>query len=430
MFTTEKIRKLYTENTRGIVFYTLTVIAMAFFLVSGEVSRNAYYILTYVALFSTLFLIYRDKKIYFYWLPTMIFLLGLSKWVWAISTTNHLLPLIAEHYEISGKRLILGAFVLYCIHRLAGNWRMPPSLFKAGTLLLSLMICIITWIAISQFLQTGDRPKINSDAATSGAYMFTLLSLVTLWSIQQAFPRHHAVLYFIILLVSFTLLSVTQTRSAIILFSLFFLAAVIRHIIISPRKTRLIFIGIFSSLVVIALLTANKYSDRLIERVETVKTEIQQYTRGDTSTSIGGRFGMWQAGWWAFTQHPFGQSADSRNVEAKIWLDKNQPHNEIAYINIQYHTHNDLVESFSLQGIAGGLIMLGFFFALLLPPLFEQKPRYEVLLLAIPVICFSMGDSQFYNRESPYFILLIWGYFIMVKQGLLKPFQTITDQPS
>nr|MBA2817712.1 O-antigen ligase [Candidatus Pantoea persica] len=34
---------------------------------------------------------------------------------------------------------------------------------------------------------------------------------------------------------------------------------------------------------------------------------------------------MWQAGMWAFIQHSWGQSADSRNQQAKLWLDNHQP---------------------------------------------------------------------------------------------------------
>lgn len=405
-----------TEQGRGIIFYSLTIISMAFFFVSGEISRNAYYMLTYISFFSFAWLVWREKKLYFYWIPTLVLLLGLSKWVWAITTINHQLPLIAEHYKISGKRMILGAFVIYCVYRLSPEWRLPARLVQVGTLILCLTIFVVACIGIEQVIHTGERPKINSDAATSGAYMFTVLSLVTLWSLRRVFPRHYAAPYFITLVVSFILLGVTQTRSAILLFSLFCIASMLHHIVTTPGRSRLIWLGIFSAILLTGIFSLSKYSDQLFDRVETVKTEVQQYSAGDPSTSIGGRFGMWQAGLWAFTQHPWGQSADTRSLETKEWLDKHQPKNEIAYLNIQYHTHNDLVESFSLQGIVGGMIMLGFFLGLLLVPLFGKSPRYEALLLAIPVIYFSMGDSQFYNRESPYFILLVWGYFMMTRQ--------------
>ncbi|MDL4913115.1 MAG: O-antigen ligase family protein [Enterobacterales bacterium endosymbiont of Blomia tropicalis] len=346
----------------------------------------------------------------------MFLLLGLSKWLWATITTNQQLPLIGEHYRISGKRMILGAFVLYTVHRLSPKWTLSPRMVQTGTLMLCLMLILITLTGIHGFMVTGERPKINSDAATSGAYMFTLLALVTLWSIRKAFPRHYPLPFFLILFVSFILLGVSETRSAILLFSLFCLVAIIHHIMVSPWRTRVMWISLFAALLIAATFSAAKYSSHLLNRIETVKTEIEQYQNGDTSTSIGGRIGMWQAGLWAFTQHPWGQSADSRNQEAKHWLDIHQPDNQIAYLNIQYHTHNDIIESLSLQGIAGGITMIAFFVALLVSPLCGKKRYYEGLLLAIPVIYFSMGDSQFYNRESPYFILLIWGYFVMMRQ--------------
>ncbi|MCZ4059793.1 O-antigen ligase family protein [Pantoea sp. LMR881] len=293
----------------------------------------------------------------------LLLLLGLSKWLWATLTTNHDLPLIAEHYRVSGKRMILGAFVLYSIHRLSPRWRFLPRLIQAGTVLLCVMLIAATVVGIHDVITTGERPKINSDAATSGAYMFTLLALVTLWSIRKAFPRHYPVPFFLILIVSFILLGVSETRSAILLFSLFCLAAMIHHIVVSPWRSRVIWLSLFAALLLVGMFSAAKYSDRLFDRVETVQTEIEQYQQGDTSTSIGGRVGMWQAGLWAFMQHPLGQSADMRNQEAKHWLDRHQPANNIAYLNIQYHTHNDIVESLSLQGIMGGFVMIAF-----LPP--------------------------------------------------------------
>ena len=416
---------VFTEETRATLFYCLTLISMAFFLYSGEVSRNAFYFLTYLSIASTAGLVWRDKKIFFYWIPTLLLVLGLSKWLWATLTTNTQLPLVGEHYRISGKRMILGAFVLYAIHRLHPKWTFSPRLAQAGTVLLCIMVIIITASGINDFLVIGERPKINSDAATSGAYMFTLLALVTLWSIRKTFPRHYPIPFFLILSISFVLLAVSETRSAILLFSLFCLAAMIHHIAVSPWRSRIIWLSLFAALITAGAFNAAKYSDHLLERVETVKTEIDQYQQGKTSTSIGGRIGMWQAGLWAFSQHPWGQSADSRNQEAKHWLDVHQPTNEIAYLNIQYHTHNDIVESFSLQGIAGGIAMIAFFAVLLIVPLYGEKRYYEGLLLAIPVIYFSMGDSQFYNRESPYFILLIWGYFVMMRQCLnVVPFKS------
>lgn len=407
-----------TEQFRGNVIYVLMLISIVFFLVSGQISRNAFYILTYISIISFIFLVVKsDKKIYFYWIPTLFLILGLTKWIWASVTVNHQLPLIAEHYRISGKRMILGAFLLYIIHRLSPQWEFSSRLVKSGTILLCLMLLVIVVLNVQFALATHQRPKINSDAATSGAYMFTLMALVTLWSIRHVLSRHYIIPLTLIATCAFILLGVSGTRSAIILFSLICLMGMIHHIIIANWKTRIIGLTALLLVVLSGIFFAGKYSEDLLARVDSVKTEITQYQNGHPSTSIGGRIGMWQAGLWAFTQHPWGQSADSRNTEAKTWITHNQPQNLIALWNIQFHTHNDLVESFSLQGIVGGVVMLALFISLLVAPFSGKARRYELLLLAIPVIYFSMGDSQFYNRESPYFIMLIWGYFFMMRHA-------------
>ena len=63
------------------------------------------------------------------------------------------------------------------------------------------------------------------------------------------------------------------------------------------------------------------------------------------------------------------------------------------------------------------MIIVLFFAVLLLYP-FKLVPKgYEFLLLSVPVIYFSQGDSQFYNRESPYFVVLVFGYLLMLRMS-------------
>lgn len=416
------LERIKTKNSLSNIIYCLTLISMAFFLYSGQISRNAFYILTYISILTFFWLVLKnDKKIHFYWIPTLFLMLGLSKWIWAVVTTEHQLPLIAEHYRISGKRMILASFVLYVIHRLSPKWQFSSRLLKAGTIFLCLMLIVVAVVNIHFALQTHSRPKINSDAATSGAYMFTLLSLITLWSIWRNFSRHYIIPFALVTAITFVLLGVSGTRSAIILFSIFCFIGLFYYLLFSSWKSRIIGLSLLTIAILTGIYFAGRYSEDLFDRVESVKTEITKYQNGNPSTSIGGRIGMWQSGVWAFTQHPWGQSADSRNTEAKAWILQHQPKNKIALWHIQYHTHNDLIESFSLQGIIGGVIMLALFVSLLCSPFTATTRSYELWLLAIPVVYFSMGDSQFYNRESPYFIMLIWGYFYMMKHAKTSP---------
>jgi len=46
----------------------------------------------------------------------------------------------------------------------------------------------------------------------------------------------------------------------------------------------------------------------------------------------------------------------------------------------------------------------------------QEKETLRAFLLTIPVIYFSLGQSQFYNHQSPYFILLAWTWFMMMRQ--------------
>ena len=49
------------------LFYFLMMVSIAFFLFSGPISRNAFYLLTYVSIAITAWLVWRqDRKIIFY----------------------------------------------------------------------------------------------------------------------------------------------------------------------------------------------------------------------------------------------------------------------------------------------------------------------------------------------------------------------------
>ncbi len=410
------INKISMDDKLAAIFFLFISISISFFMYSGEVTRNFFYIITYIAIIYFIFItLKKEKKIHFYLFSWIIFALGLSKLLWVMLTTNEQYPLIAYHYQISGKRLILAAFVLYAIEHNLHKWKLSILTLRIGVTIMTLLFIVISVSHIVFYLKTGERIKINSDAPTSGAYTFTIFSLLLMYSLKYYVLKHYRLACLIVMTMTFAVLAATETRSAIMLFVLFSAGSVILDFAKSSHTSKIIYGFAIGGLILAGAISGHPYYNRVLDRIDNLQTEITSYNQGDRNTSVGARFSMWRAGIDVFKQHPLGQSADSRNALATTFINQHEGGNPEAIRNLQFHLHNDIIDTLSLQGIFGGIIMLLFFAVLLLYP-FKLVPKgYEFLLLSVPVIYFSQGDTQFYNRESPYFVVLVFGYLLMLR---------------
>ncbi|QLK63060.1 O-antigen ligase family protein [Enterobacteriaceae bacterium Kacie_13] len=410
------VNKISMDDKLAAIFFLFISVSISFFMYSGEVTRNFFYIITYIAIIYFIFItLKKEKKIHFYVFSWIVFTLGLSKLLWVMLTTNEQYPLIAYHYQISGKRLILAAFVLYAIEHNLHKWKVSISTLRIGVTIMTLLFIVISVSHIIFYLKTGERIKINSDAPTSGAYTFTIFSLLLMYSLKYHVLKHYRLPCLIIMTMTFAVLAATETRSAIMLFVLFSVGSIIIDFAKSSHTSKVIYGFAIGGLILAGALSGHPYYNRVLDRIDNLQTEVTSYNQGDRNTSVGARFSMWRAGIDVFKQHPMGQSADSRNALATTFINQHEGGNPEAIRNLQFHLHNDIIDTLSLQGIFGGILMLLFFAVLLLYP-FKLVPKgYEFLLLSVPVIYFSQGDTQFYNRESPYFVVLVFGYLLMLR---------------
>ena len=412
------IKKSSFDEKLAATLFLLTSISISFFLYSGEVSRSLFYIATYISIIYFIYItVKKEKKVHFYVFSWVVLLLGISKLAWVMLTTNEQYPMIAYHYQISGKRLILAAFVLYAIEHNLHKWTISETLVRASVAIMSLLFIFISVMRIVTYLKTGIRISINSDAPTSGAYIYTLFSLLVMYSLKYHAVKHYRLPCLIVMTISFAVLAATETRSAIMLFTLFSAISVLYDFAKSSHTSKLIYGFAIGGLIIAAVISGHPYYNKVVTRIDNLQTEVASYNQGERNTSVGARFSMWRAGINAFTQHPLGQSADSRNALATTFIQQHEGGNPEAIRNLSFHLHNDIIDTLSLQGIFGAMIIVLFFAVLLLYP-FKLVPKgYEFLLLSVPVIYFSQGDSQFYNRESPYFVVLVFGYLLMLRMS-------------
>ncbi|HEY0210910.1 O-antigen ligase family protein [Acerihabitans sp.] len=405
------------DRILSLTYFFLVSISIAFFLYSGPVSRNAFYILTYISAIHFLILVFRiDKKIYFYLFPTLFFLLGLSKLIWLSLTSNTDFPLVAYHYQISGKRMVLGSFVLYCIQRNRPNWRFN---FRTAEIAGYVMFALLAAIAIIDtllYIKSGDRIKINADAATTGAYILVLFSMIAIYCLRRFATRLYRPLCLLSIGLTLVTLLATETRSALLFYGVFVVFCLGHELFYGKKNHKRIFATAIVILGVCALLYGKSYYHPALDRLDAMQQEAEQYMDGQNNTSLGARLSLWKSAWYSFGQHPFGQSVDSRNALATRYIQQHEAGNPEALYNVQFHMHNDLLDTLSLQGIVGAVLMLAVFLALLVYPFVLFTGAGAFLLLSLPVVIFSQVDCQFYNRESPYFFMLVLGFLMLLRQ--------------
>lgn len=410
--------KLFSNNDQlmPMIFFSLASISIAFFMFYGPLSRYLFYILTYISILYFLVLVFKiDKKLHLYLFPTLFFLLGLSKLIWICVTSSPKFPLVEYHYLISGKRMLLGSFILYCIQRNKNYWYLKPDYVKLASYLLLFLLAIIAVVDTLDYTHTGARININADSATSGAYTLVIFSMLTVYCLHRFTTHFYRPLCLVAIGLTVMTLLATETRSALIVYAVFIVFCLGNELLYGKNNHKHLFISIIVILGACISLYGKSYYRPAMERLDGIRNEAQLYTQGQNSTSLGARFSLWKSAWYSFEQHPFGQSVDSRNALATQYIYQHEAGNQIALSNVQFHMHNDLLDTLSLQGIFGGLIMLSVFVALLFYPFALFQAANPFLLLSLPVITFSQVDCQFYNRESPYFIMLVLGFLMMVR---------------
>lgn len=86
------------------------------------------------------------------------------------------------------------------------------------------------------------------------------------------------------------------------------------------------------------------------KRIVEAYDNIQQLQKNNANTSLGARFVMLDAGQHVASLSLFGQDAEKRYNNAREYIEQNYKSAE-AVRAIKYHFHNDIIESFSLQGL-------------------------------------------------------------------------------
>lgn len=147
---------------------------------------------------------------------------------------------------------------------------------------------------------------------------------------------------------------ISQSRGAWITIPVFLLIALISAKNISRRSKLAIAVSV-------ALVLAGAMSQARLakERIEIAKTDIQQYTQGNSDTSIGNRFELWKGSVVIFKEHPvIGVGVDKYSDALRDLADRKIITQVASWFA---HSHNEFLFNAARLGILGVFALLALY---------------------------------------------------------------------
>lgn len=384
------------NRTLPIIIGMLMAFSMVIASFADTWSRDSYFILSYLSVIVTIWLVFfrkislfRDRAALL--VAASFLLFGISRVAWSF-LMNDDGPGIYKSYSPTASRIILGAFI-FCVCILLKNElrKFFSNIYVSGVIKV-LPLYILLYALYDIFVLNKDRVELDTNRATVTAYLVSAIFFVSLNFCAQVKNKLNISLFFTNLIVSNAIIILTQTRAAIavyLLLSVFYTAIVFRKSL-SIKKVSIV-------VVLLLIFAGTSYEFLYKSRINEAITETQGYDVTKPGGSLGDRYTMWYAGLSAFKHAPFGQSFQARNdfISEKIAAG-NISDSIVIYLTV--HLHSELIEVLSLQGIIGGVLLVLIYLSLLYAGI-----RNKNLLLIMITLClggYGLTDVLFFSRES------------------------------
>lgn len=384
------------NRTLPIIIGMLMAFSMVIASFADTWSRDSYFILSYLSVIVTIWLVFfrkislfRDRAALL--VAASFLLFGLSRVAWSF-LMNDDGPGIYKSYSPTASRIILGAFIFCVCILLKNELRKFFSNIYVSGIIKVLPLYILLYALYDIFVLHKDRVELDTNRATVTAYLVSAIFFVSLHFCAQVKNKLNISLFFTNLIVSNAIIILTQTRAAIavyLLLSVFYTAIVFRKSL-SIKKVSIV-------VVLLLIFAGTSYEFLYKSRINEAITETQGYDVTKPGGSLGDRYTMWYAGLSAFKHAPFGQSFQARNdfISEKIAAG-NISDSIVVYLTV--HLHSELIEVLSLQGIIGGVLLVLIYLSLLYAGI-----RNKNLLLIMITVClggYGLTDVLFFSRES------------------------------
>ncbi len=297
--------------------------------------------------------------------------------------------------------------IYYAIGMGQDKMKMKLACFLPLTMaIFSLLVSILAFR--EHWLLGGDRVALSFDGGTMVAYMMTIVHILALHQIliwvQTRNERWFIPVLTLlgIIVVQYMSILLTETRAAIIVFPV-----LVTYMLLAASPLlcrRPIFIGVGGVLLLVLVLG---YNSIIKPRFDSLKSDVVSYqvTPGEV-TSVGARFSMWDAGWFAAKARPFGERIHERETLIHQAVDDGKLNEQVLGF-LKIHLHDDMMETMSLRGLWGGALLLILYVALAWQArLSRGAVRLGLTLVLGAMVAFGIGDVLFMWTKLVVLLLL------------------------
>jgi len=391
------------------IVLALNCVSFSTALNASTVCRNALF-MAFIISFFDIFLNRRNLKtdsVFYFSLTSAFLALGLilhAKFFHSIVMFS-----VDENYYYVAIRILMASVIIYYLAQQKEYISKNGFLFSKILILVGFLYVSVQGILI-HYQNPGVRLEIKT-VATTVAYVYAIQAFAAIYVTSTLKTKFSFLLNVLVILLGFYVLLLTETRSVILTYPILVFVFLAQSKLIN-RNIILLMVAIIA----ITFFINHKPFYNAFERIVSTSSEIKDYNANNGNTSLGARFSLWKAGLYAFAKHPMGQSADQRYIEIKNYIDQYENKNPEALRAIDFHMHNEFIDSLSLRGIWGALLLASFFFSLAYIFIKNNESIAGVILLLTPNFIYGLTDTLFIDLRCAIVLMLGVPVYLLIKR--------------
>lgn len=405
----------------SILIYAGCLLTLAMVLVNPDEALKVFIISTVLAVtivYKNFRFLLANKRLLI--LPALMLAFGFMQIIWVemFKQPGSAFSGAYRSYQNGGKVLIFAAIVMVAL-----NCQQPRDL-RASSIFNYIVIATGLGLygyagyqlyTIAEMRFTSYRVALGFEHATGTAYALTFIALLVSQALLNLQTKIGIPLYFLHFLLSCIAIITTQTRAAILVYPVLCIGLFLLHY----RHDRRVLLSSFIAFLVLGTMAIIALKPVLEKRYADFERDIYAYSNDNSNTSIGARFAMQRAGLYTGEMAIWSQSLEERSISLKK-LAKNDPSMRGALKFVNVHLHNEIMDTFSLKGIIGVVLLAGLYTAMLYTAYQFRSPLF--LAISGAIIIYGLSDLLLYAKgEALSSMLALCVALILTPDSMRKP---------
>jgi O-antigen ligase len=319
-----------------------------------------------------------------------------NKFLWLLGASSLFAILADSYYGYSSSQLraFISLSVYLCIFPTQLNSKINLRVLTVLGAVTSIIYLLIQMLVYNNY---GRMWSINPIPYTT---FVASIAIISIYFLLHSNTFKQRLLWLVTFLATLAPLLFSQARGLWLALTIAILLLVIK-VIINNKKS------IFLLIVLIAIIAIPSYSmsEKLIQRFEETKIEMQEISSGNLETSIGMRLQMWKAAFYLSTESPLIGLGDTHIAYKKELAEQGI----ITPLVIGYsHYHNQFLNALVKYGVIGLSLLLCSIF---LPVYYffknDSKYKWPGFLTLLIFVIASLTDVPFQHAQTLIFYFVV-----------------------